>query len=139
MTIQLTSRLVTAFSNGACTLNAEDINSFSRELSSSESVPDCFTFGQDMPGTSCTEAYPATSTTGPCNSGPLNPKSIRAEGNCVFYAEANCEGSEAGVTLPGTPTCVDNGANIMSYKCVSAFPLPMKERSQLTQSSKWSD
>ncbi|KAM5520769.1 hypothetical protein FOXYSP1_14659 [Fusarium oxysporum f. sp. phaseoli] len=68
---------ITAFSNGACTLNAEDINSFSRELSSSES------------------------------------------GNCVFYAEANCGGSEAGVTLPGTPTCVDNGADIMSYKCWS--------------------
>jgi hypothetical protein len=90
---------------------------FSREIASSETVPECFTFGQDMPGTSCTEHYPASATTLPCLYNELTPKSIDVEGNCAFYNTPNCEGDSPTLTSPNSIDCL-TGMNILSYKCV---------------------
>jgi hypothetical protein len=91
---------------------------FSREIASSETVPECFTFGQDMPGTSCSEHYPGSATTLPCLDKQLTPKSIDVEGNCAFYSTPNCEGDSPTLTSPNTIDCL-SGMDILSYKCVS--------------------
>jgi hypothetical protein len=93
---------------------------FSREIASSETVPECFTFGQDMPGTSCTEHYPASATTLPCIYRQLTPKSIDVEGNCAFYNTPNCEGDSPTLTSPSSVDCL-SGMEILSYKCVSTI------------------
>ncbi|KAH6954491.1 hypothetical protein DER45DRAFT_570547 [Fusarium avenaceum] len=104
----------TAYSTEGCIMSGE--GAFSREIASSETVPECFTFGQDMPGTSCIEHYPASATTLPCLYNELTPKSIDVEGNCAFYNTPNCEGDSPTLTSPHSIDCL-TGMDIMSYKC----------------------
>jgi hypothetical protein len=78
-----------------------------------------------MPGTSCTQRR-GDGVTGGCVDGGFAPKSIKAEGNCVFFAEPNCGESATGqldITSGGSPVCVQSSImdqKVMSYTCVSA-------------------
>jgi hypothetical protein len=77
-----------------------------------------------MPGTSCTERR-GDGATGGCLDGGFSPKSIKAEGNCVFFTEPNCGESATGqldITSGDRATCVQsdlNNVKVMSYTCVS--------------------
>ncbi|KAM0343783.1 hypothetical protein ACHAPU_008211 [Fusarium lateritium] len=97
-----------------------------REITGSDTDTTCFTFGQDMPNTGCTELR-INGFAGPCNDGGFEPQSIMAEGNCVFYEKPNCAAGSSepdneitAVSVRGLPRCmqsevVDN--KIMSFYC----------------------
>ncbi|KAF4444158.1 hypothetical protein F53441_11216 [Fusarium austroafricanum] len=108
---------ISAFNSAGCSLNDADPNDFYRNIKSDQAVPGCFNFGQDMPGTSCTEASPQT-TAGPCVDRDLVPKSVSGKGDCVFYMDPGCTGEKlAGVLFPDEYTCINLGADIKSFVC----------------------
>ncbi|RFN48392.1 hypothetical protein FIE12Z_7352 [Fusarium flagelliforme] len=105
---------VIAYSDSNCQMSG---NGISRTLYSTQPVPEsCFNFGEDMPNTSCYQSSSTSNSEG-CV-GALDPQSVYAAGNCLFYALPGCQGSEVGaelgITWRDTPTCVQGEPN---YRC----------------------
>jgi hypothetical protein len=104
-----------AYNTDGCIRSGED--AFTHEITASETVTDCFNFGEEMAGTSCVEQEAASANSRPCVRRGLIPKSIDAEGNCAFYSQAHCQG-DALYTHANSLDCV-TGQEFLSYKCVS--------------------
>jgi hypothetical protein len=93
----------------------------SRTISGSEEGK-CYTFGDDMPGTACSQLVGGGSS-GACTGANLVPRSLRVfEGKCTFYYGALC--SSFSSTMPDG-SCMSGqnnpgaGEQIKSFKCVS--------------------
>jgi hypothetical protein len=94
----------------------------------------CYTFGDDMPGTSCTQIQGGG--TGGCTGANLVPRSLQVhKGSCVFYYGSLCssfssqmpDGScMSGENNPGA------GQQIKSFKCVCVHSLPAHAMTLLT-------
>ncbi|KAF4995624.1 hypothetical protein FGRMN_5016 [Fusarium graminum] len=91
----------------------------SRTISGSQTGK-CYTFGDDMPGTSCSQIV-GDGASGGCTGSNLVPKSlIVREGKCVFYYGSLCSSFSA--TMPdGSCMSGENnpgaGEQIKSFKC----------------------
>ncbi|KAL2066783.1 hypothetical protein VTL71DRAFT_2855 [Oculimacula yallundae] len=79
--------------------------------------PQCYTFGRDMPGTSCgQENFP---NGGAC-SGAFTPRSIGLGSNddCIIYNGNDCSGANKRFNARGhTPGCSSVGDVTRSFKC----------------------
>ncbi|KAL4731413.1 hypothetical protein ACLX1H_000379 [Fusarium chlamydosporum] len=86
---------VIAFSDENCALSGKNPNALSRTL------------------------YSTVSNSGPCI-GDLIPASVYAAGDCVFFDQPACGGSEVGqmaITWRDTPICVSSYTPVRSFQC----------------------
>ncbi|RGP70227.1 hypothetical protein FSPOR_4127 [Fusarium sporotrichioides] len=115
---------LTAYSGMGCRINVNAADELYRKLDAP--FRGCFTFGQDMPGVSCSEVRPGGGGPQGC-AGELFPKSIFVNGDCNFYSGPNCQGADGGQEMAfstlGRETCIqiDPTAATMigSYFCYS--------------------
>nr|XP_036585159.1 uncharacterized protein CTRU02_04619 [Colletotrichum truncatum]KAF6795056.1 hypothetical protein CTRU02_04619 [Colletotrichum truncatum] len=85
---------VTAYDN-VRDCNADD-NTRYRIIGGASNNERCYTFDQDMPGTSCAEFQRGGATHSGCVSGSLLPRSVVFKGTrCSAFNEPNCQGSKS--------------------------------------------
>ncbi|KAF4462060.1 hypothetical protein FALBO_11136 [Fusarium albosuccineum] len=95
-----------------------DKNTFYRTIQGA--VDGCYTYGQEMPGTTCEQFEPGSSTTVNCT-GDHWADSILADAgtSCLFYYEGYCQGKQRIFQTEGKAECFDTQglSSISSFIC----------------------
>ncbi|EGU73387.1 hypothetical protein FOQG_19281 [Fusarium oxysporum f. sp. raphani 54005] len=96
----------------------------SKRALSSDHQGDCYTFGADMPGVSCTEttiSNKGNPAFGPCGNPPWRPHSLEIVSGrgCTMFMHPNCEGPRWDTGKPfGCLWRESNGdSTIRSFRC----------------------